>query len=98
MQQFIQMIEFRTSKLDEFEQLSKEWEAAATEKTVRRRVLVRDRDDAQHYFNIVFFDSFDEAMKNSDHPVTQEFAGRMMALADGEPRFHNLDVIDAVDY
>jgi hypothetical protein len=37
-------------------------------------------------------------MKNSDHPVTQEFAGRMMALADGEPRFHNLDVIDAVDY
>lgn len=98
MQQFIQMIEFRTSKFDEFEQLAKEWEAAATEKTVRRRVLVRDRDDAQHYFNIVFFDSYEEAMQNSEQPVTQEFAGRMMALADGEPTFHNLDVVNATEY
>jgi hypothetical protein len=33
------------------------------------------------------------AMENSDHPVTQEFATKMMALADGAPTFHDLDVV-----
>ena len=61
-------------------------------------MLVRDRDDASHYLNIVFFDSYDEAMENSNDPLTQQFAGQLMALADGEPTFHNLDVIESVEY
>ena len=96
---FIQIIEFRTSKYDEMERLSKEWEAAARDDTkARRRILVRDRTDANHYFNIVFFDSHEDAMANSNHPVTQQFAGRMMELADGSPTFHDLDVVETVDY
>jgi hypothetical protein len=34
------------------------------------------------------------AVKNSESPVTQEFAGRMAALADGSPTFYDLDVIE----
>jgi hypothetical protein len=97
--QFIQVIEYRTSKPDEMESVGRQWEATARSFTkARRRVLVRDRDDANHYFNIVFFDSFDEAMENSDNPVTQEFAGKLMALVDGAPTFHNLDVVETVEY
>ena len=96
---FVQIIEYRTSKMAEMEQLGKEWEAASQGTTkARRRVLGRDRNDPDRYLNIVFFDSFDEAMENSADPTTHEFAAKMMALADGEPTFHDLDVVDDVTY
>jgi hypothetical protein len=92
---FIQIIEFRTSKLDEVRALGDEWEAAAADDSLaRRRVTCADRDDPNHLYNIVFFDSYEEAMKNSALPATTEFADRMMKLADGPPTFHNLDVVD----
>ena len=92
---FVQIIEFRTSNIDEMEKVGDEWEAAAgSDRTARRRLLCRDRDSADRYFNIVFFDSYDDAMRNSDLPVTKEFSQKMMALADGGPTFYNLDVVD----
>jgi quinol monooxygenase YgiN len=92
---FVQIIEFQTSRVDEMKMLGDEWEAgAAASRTARRRVLCQDRDNPGRYFNIVFFDSYESAMENSNNPVTQEFAQKMMALADGAPTFHNLDVVD----
>jgi hypothetical protein len=92
---FVQVIEFRTSKIDDVRKVGEEWEAAAgANAKARRRVLTEDRDNPGHYFNIVFFDSYDDAMENSKLPVTQEFSQKMMALGDGEPTFHNLDVVD----
>lgn len=95
---FIQIIEFRTSRFDEVEQLGDEWEAAVgSDTTVRRRILVRDRNDAARYLNIVFFDSYEQAMRNSDLPVTREFATKMAALVDGAPTFRDLDVVEDVE-
>ena len=92
---FVQIIEFRTSKEDELRKLGDEWEAAAAgQSKVVRRTICRDRNDPTRYFNIVEFASYEEAMENSALPVTGEFAGKMMALADGEPTFHDLDVVD----
>jgi hypothetical protein len=92
---FVQIIEFRTSKIDEMRKIGDEWEAAAgTDRQARRRVLCADRDNPGRYFNVVFFDSYDSAMENSKLPVTQQFSQKMMALGDGQPVFHNLDVID----
>lgn len=94
---FVQIIEFRTSKLEEMSKLGAEWEAAAASTSkARRRVLCGDRDNPGRYFNIVFFDSYEAAMENSDLPVTQEFSQKMMGLADGPPTFYNLDVIEDV--
>ena len=92
---FVQIIEYRTSKFEEMKVLGDEWEAAVgADSKARRRVLCRDRDDADRYLNIVFFDSYDEAMQNSELPVTQEFSQKLMALADGAPTFYNLDVVE----
>jgi hypothetical protein len=92
---FVQIIEFRTSKIDEIRKVGHEWEAAAgTQAKARRRVLCQDRDNPGRFFNVVFFDSYDDAMQNSQLPVTQEFSQKMMALGDGPPTFYNLDVIE----
>jgi hypothetical protein len=94
---FVQVIGFSTSKLDEMRKLGEEWEAAAgSESKARRRVMCEDRDNPGRYFNIVFFDSYDAAMENSNLPVTQEFSQRMMALGDGPPTFYNLNVIEDI--
>ncbi len=91
---FVQIIEFRTSKADEMQKVGDEWEAAAGgDATVGRRVMCQDRDVPGRYFNIVFFDSYEAAMENSNLPVTQEFSQKMMALGDGPPTFYNLDVV-----
>ena len=92
---FVQIIEFRTSKIDEMNQVGSEWESAAgSDRKATRRVLCKDRDNEGRFLNIVFFDSYEEAMENSGLPVTKEFSRKMMALADGEPTFYNLDVIE----
>src|SRR5713101_1726718 len=92
---FVQIIEFRTSKINEMRKIGDEWKAAAgTDRQARRRVLCEDRDNPGRYFNVVFFDSYDSAMENSNLPVTQQFSQKMMALGDGQPVFYNLDVID----
>jgi hypothetical protein len=92
---FVQIIEFQTSKMEEVVALGNEWERAAADgRKARRRVLCEDRDNAGRYCNIVFFDSYEDAMANSNLPATQEFSKRMMALADGPPTFHNLNVIE----
>jgi hypothetical protein len=92
---FVQIIEFKTSKVDEMRKLGDEWEAAAGEdRKARRRILCQDRDNAGRYFNLVFFDSYEEAMENSNAPATQEFSQKMMALGDGPPTFYNLDVVE----
>ena len=92
---FIQIIQFETSKFDEMQKIGDEWEAAmGDDRKAVRRVMCKDRDKPNGYLNIVFFDSYEEAMQNSKHPVTQEFSGKMMALGDGPPTFLNLDVLD----
>lgn len=92
---FVQIIEYQSSKIDEMQKLGNEWEAAAAgQRRAGRRVLCADRDNQGKYFNIVFFDSYEDAMANSNLPVTQEFSQKMAGLVDSPPTFHNLDVIE----
>jgi hypothetical protein len=92
---FIQVIDYHTSKADEMKALGDEWETASADRqTTARVIVVQDREDRTHYQNIVFFDSYETAMANSDLPETNEFAKRMMDLVDGPTTFLNLDVIE----
>ena len=91
---FIQVIDFRTDRYDELRALVEEYRASTGGNTTAKRgILTKSRDDDNRYVNIVFFDSYEEAMKNSEMPETSAFAEKMMALGAGQPTFHNLDVL-----
>ena len=91
---FIQIIDFETDNIDEGKKYVDEYrEKTAGKRTAERAILAKDRDKDGHYFNIVFFDDYESAMKNSEMPETQELAGRLMGLSKGAPTFFNLDVV-----
>jgi hypothetical protein len=92
---FVQIIEYRTSRPAEMQAVADNWEKATEGKRqTRRRVLCEDRDNPGHYFNVVFFDSYEAAMENSALPETDSFSKKMMGLADGPATFYNLQVVD----
>ena len=91
---FIQVIEFRTSDYDQIRALDDEWERSTEGKrTARRSIVTRDRNDPDRYLVMVFFDSYESAMENSQLPETGEFAAKAGALVDGMS-FTDLDVVD----
>jgi hypothetical protein len=90
---FVQIIEYRTSRIDEVEKLNDEWRDRFPEMGPSRVLVCRDRDQENTYLAMVEFDSYEAAMRNSEDPATTEYAQRMQALCDGPAIFRNLDVI-----
>ena len=92
---FVQIIEFRTSRMDEGRKYVEDWEKATEGKrTARRGFLCQDRNDPGRYLNIVFFDSYEAATVNSKLPETQELAQKLAGLTDGSPTYRDLDLIE----
>ncbi len=91
---FLQIIEFHTSRPDEFDALLDEWLTQSKDwRTATRSVRTKDRDRPDTYVQIVEFPSYEKAQENSSHPATAEFATRLSKLCDVPPTFRNLDVI-----
>lgn len=94
MARFVQIIEFRTSRIEEIEALGRPSRTEErTAPTFRRIQATADRDNPGTYLTIVEFESYESAMENSNRPETSEFAAKMAALCDGPPVFRNLDVM-----
>ncbi len=92
---FVQIVEFSTTKLDEMRERSQKYmQDTEGKRTSRRAAVYADRDNADRYFLIVEFDSYEEAMKNSEMPETQAMSEEMAKLGDGPPTFHNLDEVE----
>ena len=90
---FVQIIEYKTSRIDEVNRQTDEYIKKTEGKRANGHAMrAKDRDNANTYLEIIEFDSYDTAMRNNDLPETQEFAKVMMELCDGEPIFRNLDV------
>ena len=95
---FVQVIDFRTSQFDELMALDAEWRKATEGKrTLRRSIVARDRNDANHYLVFAFFDDYESAMANSALPETGEFATKQQALASAPATFIDLDILDDSD-
>ncbi|HEU5159617.1 MAG TPA: hypothetical protein VFU43_21660 [Streptosporangiaceae bacterium] len=91
---FVQIVEFTTSKFDEMRALEDQWRAETAGKRPNTRILTcRDRDRTGHYYMIVEFPSYEEAMRNSGLPETERNSREMAELADGPVGFTNLDVL-----
>ncbi len=92
---FIQVITFQSTNVDAMRKLGDSFEKEiGADNKARRAVLAADRDNPGTYVQIVFFDSYEEAMENSNNPATQKIAAGMENIASGPPTFYNLDVIE----
>jgi Spy/CpxP family protein refolding chaperone len=94
--EFVQLIEFTTRQRDQLNQLMDEWEdRTGGKRTATRAVLTQDHEQPGTYYEFVEFPTYEDAARNSQLPETDELSQRMRALCDGEPRFHDLDVVRA---
>ena len=90
---FVQIMEFETSHIDELEALMEKFQQDRCDALLASKAtMTEDRNRPGHYFAIVEFDSYEEAMKNSNDPATSEMAERINALLEGPRVFHDLDV------
>ena len=95
---FIQIIEYKTDRIDEFDALLDDFiETTQGRRKATRGTQTRDRDAANTYLQIVEFASYEDAMANSELPETGAFAARLAELCDGPPTFRNLDVLRQED-
>ena len=91
---FVQIIEFQTSRVGEFDALLDQWLAQSKDwRTATRSTRTKDRDRPNTYVQIVEFPSYEKAQENSKHPETAQFAEALSKLCDVPPAFRNLDVI-----
>jgi quinol monooxygenase YgiN len=89
---FAQIIEWKSSRIDEVDKVMQEWRERFPEMGPTRVLVGSDRDNTNSYVTIVEFESYEAAMKNSEDPATSEFSERMGELLDSPPTFRNLDV------
>ncbi|MFR9794453.1 ester cyclase [Streptomyces sp. MS06] len=91
---FVQLIDCRTSRLDEMNRLLDRWmEQTSGRRTATHAVVGKDRSDASHLIEIVEFPSYQDAMRNSNLPETDRIFQDMVALCEEMPTFTDLDVV-----
>jgi hypothetical protein len=92
---FIQVVTYSTTRIDEIRAAGKKFGEGAGP-SPNRVIVCANRDTPNKYATIVEFNSYEEAMEQSNRPETAEFAAQMAALCDGPPNFYNLDVIESL--
>ena len=91
---FAQIIEFRTSRIDDFNRNFDAWiSRTGGTRIPHHAVLSRDRDAGDRYLLMVEFASYDRGMENSNRPETSEFAAVLAEISEAPLAFQNLDVI-----
>ena len=93
---FVQIIEFRTDRVEEFDGAVEEWmREIGPARTALCDLLGADGAGPGTYVEVVGFPDHVSAMANSEHPATAAIAKRMQELSDGAPAFRDLDVVRA---
>ncbi|QOV41113.1 hypothetical protein IM697_12275 [Streptomyces ferrugineus] len=97
---FVQIIDFETERIDEMRELAHETQErlAGRGGGPTRRLVLNDRGQANRYLVVIEFDSYEEAMRNSDDPETTKFAEQMAALCTRPPSFTDCDVLEMTDF
>ncbi|HJR92435.1 MAG TPA: hypothetical protein VJ938_08340 [Acidimicrobiia bacterium] len=55
--------------------------------------VLKFRDKPGRYVIQADFDSWESAEQSNDRPETQEWAGRLASVIEGDPKYENLDVL-----
>jgi hypothetical protein len=91
---FVQIMEIKTSRFEELKAFFEKMEAERGDTLLATRsTFTADRDRPGYYLAIIEFNSYEEAMKNSNSASTNEVVAQMRTFFDEPPNYHNLDVV-----
>jgi hypothetical protein len=95
---YIQLVEFDTNHpVHEVQQALDAWLAASRgQRNLHMAVVAADHDRSNHYWELLEYASEQEAMRTAELPETKAAYEKWSRLLDGEPTFHNLDVVEQV--
>lgn len=95
---YIQLVEFDTThQTDEVRRAFDAWlDASRGQRTLRMAVVATDHDRPNHFWELLEFASEDDAAQVAELPETKAAYQRWSSLLEGEPAFHNLDVVEQV--
>ena len=95
---FAQIIEFKTSRIDDFHANLDAWMTATEGHRIpHRAVLGRDRDAGDRYLLMVEFADYGSGRENSNRPETSEFAAGLAEISEEPLAFRSLDVLREED-
>ena len=96
---YIQLVEFHSSQAPgEVRRALDEWLAATRGKrTLETAIVAVDHERPHHYWELLEYPSEAEAVAANELPETKAAYNRWMALVDGQPLYHNRDVVEQVD-
>ena len=94
---FVQIVEFKTSHIDEFNVVLEAAMARSEGRIPHRVVVAKDRDTKDAYALMLEFPSQEKAMENSNRPEVAAFAASLANLCDGPLIFRNLDLLREED-
>lgn len=97
---FVQVIEGRLKEAGQWERLKELGNAWEREEAGRAPGylgfdFMQDRNDPQHFVEVVRFESAEKARENSTRPETNRFFEQILALLEGEPRFVDCDLVQS---
>ena len=86
-------MEIKASRIDEVQVFAERMREERGDSLLSTRALLTaDTDRPGYYVNIIEFNSYEEAMQNSNDPATSQLAKHLDALLDGLQSFYTLDV------
>jgi uncharacterized protein (DUF1330 family) len=91
---FVQIVEFETERITEMQKLAEEADKRMAGRSAgpTHRLVLQDRNTPNRYLVVIEFDSYEEAMRNSNDPETTMMAEQMAALCTRPPSFTDCDV------
>jgi hypothetical protein len=96
---FLQIVEFHTRAIEKGKKVVSNWEEQTKDRSkARSRVLGQDRDQPDHFFNIVIFDSYEAAMETATLPETTELVNNLLAITDGPTNYYAVEIIEKVTF
>lgn len=95
---YMQLVEFDTQRgTQEVKGALDTWlNETKGQRALQMAVVASDHDRPNHYWELLEFPSRQEAEMASGMPETKAAYNRWSGLLDGEPTFHNLDIIEQV--
>jgi hypothetical protein len=91
---FVQVMTYTTTKRAEMDAALDQWlEDTRDVRRARKRLLLKDRGAPNRYVEVVFFDSFEDAMHNSHLPATGALSRSFAELSEDGFHFEDFDVV-----